>query len=52
MLIAPGPTAEIDENVIDGALAVNVKSVILLTGLIAPGMASRGAASAPPELWG
>jgi NAD(P)-dependent dehydrogenase (short-subunit alcohol dehydrogenase family) len=42
MLIAPGPTAEIDEDVIDGALAVNVKSVILLTGLIAPGMASRG----------
>jgi NAD(P)-dependent dehydrogenase (short-subunit alcohol dehydrogenase family) len=42
MLIAPGPTAEISEGVIDGALAVNVKSVILLTGLIAPGMAARG----------
>src|ERR1700733_6785606 len=42
MLIAPGPTAAIDEDLIDGALAVNVKSVILLTGLIAPGMAARG----------
>jgi NAD(P)-dependent dehydrogenase (short-subunit alcohol dehydrogenase family) len=42
MLIAPGPTAAIGEDVIDGALAVNVKSVILLTGLIAPGMAARG----------
>jgi NAD(P)-dependent dehydrogenase (short-subunit alcohol dehydrogenase family) len=42
MLIAPGPTAEIGEDVIDGALAVNVKSVIQLTGLIAPGMAARG----------
>ena len=42
MLIAPGPTAEIGEELIDGALAVNVKSVILLTGLIAPGMAARG----------
>src|SRR3984885_12439087 len=42
MLIAPGPTAEISEELIDGALAVNVKSVILLTGLIAPGMAARG----------
>ena len=42
MLIGPGPTAEISEELIDGALAVNVKSVILLTGLIAPGMAARG----------
>jgi NAD(P)-dependent dehydrogenase (short-subunit alcohol dehydrogenase family) len=42
MLISPGPTAEIGEDLIDGALAVNVKSVILLTGLIAPGMAARG----------
>jgi NAD(P)-dependent dehydrogenase (short-subunit alcohol dehydrogenase family) len=42
MLIAPGPTAEISEDLIDGALAVNVKAAILLTGLIAPGMAARG----------
>ena len=42
MLIAPGPTAEIGEELIDGALAVNVKSVMLLTGQIAPGMAARG----------
>ncbi|HEX4087882.1 MAG TPA: SDR family oxidoreductase [Trebonia sp.] len=42
MLIAPGPTAEIGEELIDGALAVNVKSVMLLTGVIAPGMAARG----------
>jgi NAD(P)-dependent dehydrogenase (short-subunit alcohol dehydrogenase family) len=42
-LIAPGPTAEIGEDLIDGALAVNIKSAILLTGLIAPGMVARGA---------
>ena len=42
MLIAPMPTAEVSEEVIDAALAVNVRAVILLTGLIAPGMAARG----------
>lgn len=42
MLIAPGPTAEIGGDLIDWALAVNVKAAILLTGLIAPGMATRG----------
>jgi NAD(P)-dependent dehydrogenase (short-subunit alcohol dehydrogenase family) len=42
MLIAPGPTGEVGEDLIDAALAVNVKAVILLTGLIAPGMAARG----------
>jgi NAD(P)-dependent dehydrogenase (short-subunit alcohol dehydrogenase family) len=42
MLIAPGPTGEAGEELIDAALAVNVKAVILLTGLIAPGMAARG----------
>jgi NAD(P)-dependent dehydrogenase (short-subunit alcohol dehydrogenase family) len=42
MLISPAPTAAIGEDLIDGALAVNVKAAILLTGLIAPGMADRG----------
>jgi NAD(P)-dependent dehydrogenase (short-subunit alcohol dehydrogenase family) len=42
MLVAPSPTAEVGEELIDGALAVNVKAVILLTGLTAPGMAARG----------
>jgi NAD(P)-dependent dehydrogenase (short-subunit alcohol dehydrogenase family) len=42
MLIAPAPTAEISEELIDAALAVNVKAAILLTGLLAPGMAARG----------
>ena len=42
MLIAPGPTAEIGADVIDAALAVNIRAAILLTGLIAPGMAERG----------
>jgi NAD(P)-dependent dehydrogenase (short-subunit alcohol dehydrogenase family) len=42
MLIAPAPTGEVGEELIDAALAVNVKAVILLTGLIAPGMAARG----------
>jgi NAD(P)-dependent dehydrogenase (short-subunit alcohol dehydrogenase family) len=42
MLIAPAPTAEISEELIDAALAVNVKAAILLTGLIAPEMAARG----------
>jgi NAD(P)-dependent dehydrogenase (short-subunit alcohol dehydrogenase family) len=42
MLIAPAPTAEVSEDLIDGALAVNVKAAILLTGLIAPAMAARG----------
>jgi NAD(P)-dependent dehydrogenase (short-subunit alcohol dehydrogenase family) len=45
MLIAPGPTAEVGEDMIDGALAVNVKAAFLLTGLIAPAMASRGSGS-------
>jgi NAD(P)-dependent dehydrogenase (short-subunit alcohol dehydrogenase family) len=42
MLIAPQPTADVPEDVIDRALATNIKAVILLTGLIAPGMADRG----------
>lgn len=42
MLIAPGPTEDVDEAVIDAALAVNVKAAFLLTGLVAPRMAARG----------
>jgi NAD(P)-dependent dehydrogenase (short-subunit alcohol dehydrogenase family) len=42
MLIAPQPTADVPEDVIDRALATNVKAVILLTGLVAPAMADRG----------
>jgi NAD(P)-dependent dehydrogenase (short-subunit alcohol dehydrogenase family) len=42
ILVNNAATAEISEDVIDGALAVNIKSVILLTGLIAPDMAARG----------
>jgi NAD(P)-dependent dehydrogenase (short-subunit alcohol dehydrogenase family) len=45
MLIAPQPTADVPEDVIDRALATNLKAVILLTGLVAPGMADRGAGS-------
>ncbi|WP_232660750.1 SDR family NAD(P)-dependent oxidoreductase [Pseudonocardia sp. TRM90224] len=42
MLIKPGPTADVDEELIDGALAVNIKAAFLLTGLVAPRMAERG----------
>jgi NAD(P)-dependent dehydrogenase (short-subunit alcohol dehydrogenase family) len=42
LLIDPAPTAEVDEDLIDRALAVNVKAAFLLTGLIAPPMAGRG----------
>jgi NAD(P)-dependent dehydrogenase (short-subunit alcohol dehydrogenase family) len=42
MLIAPGPTAELSEAIVDAALGVNVRAVILLTGLLAPEMAERG----------
>jgi NAD(P)-dependent dehydrogenase (short-subunit alcohol dehydrogenase family) len=42
MLITPAPTAEVTEDLIDRALAVNIKAAILLTGLIAPAMAARG----------
>jgi len=43
LLIMPGPTSELSERLIDEALAVNIKSVFLLTGLIAPAMVERGA---------
>jgi NAD(P)-dependent dehydrogenase (short-subunit alcohol dehydrogenase family) len=43
MLLAPQPTADIPEDVIDQALATNIKALFLLTGLVAPQMADRGA---------
>ena len=42
MLIAPQPTADVAEGVIDQALTTNIKAVFLLTGLLAPAMADRG----------
>jgi NAD(P)-dependent dehydrogenase (short-subunit alcohol dehydrogenase family) len=42
MLIMPSPTADVTEEVIDQALATNLKAMFLLTGLIAPGMVERG----------
>ncbi|MCW2540553.1 MAG: putative oxidoreductase [Frankiales bacterium] len=45
LLINPSPSAEVSEDLIDEALAVNVKAAFLLTGLIAPAMATRGSGS-------
>jgi NAD(P)-dependent dehydrogenase (short-subunit alcohol dehydrogenase family) len=45
LLIDPSPTAEVDEELVDRALDVNIKSVFLLTGLVAPAMAARGRGS-------
>jgi NAD(P)-dependent dehydrogenase (short-subunit alcohol dehydrogenase family) len=42
MLVAPQPTIDVPEDVIDQALATNIKAVFLLTGLLAPAMAGRG----------
>lgn len=42
MLIAPTPTAEVTEDLIDRALSTNVKAMFLLTGIVAPDMAGRG----------
>jgi NAD(P)-dependent dehydrogenase (short-subunit alcohol dehydrogenase family) len=42
MLIAPQPTADVAEDVIDLALATNIKAVVLVTGLLAPAMVDRG----------
>ena len=42
MLIAPQPTADVAEDVIDEALSTNSKAVFLLTGLLAPAMADHG----------
>ena len=42
MLLDPTPTGEVPEDVIDRALAINIKAAFLLTGLVAPAMAERG----------
>ncbi|MEA2147411.1 MAG: hypothetical protein QOG59_2998, partial [Solirubrobacteraceae bacterium] len=42
LLIAPTPTDQVKEDLIDRALSVNIKSAFLLTGLLAPLMAQRG----------
>lgn len=42
LIIPPVPTSEVDEGLVDQALAVNVKAPFLLTGLLAPAMATRG----------
>ncbi|CAO5155980.1 Cis-4-hydroxycyclohexanecarboxylate dehydrogenase [Frankia sp. AiPs1] len=42
MLVSPTPTAEVSADLIDQALAVNVRSTFLLTGRLAPSMAARG----------
>jgi NAD(P)-dependent dehydrogenase (short-subunit alcohol dehydrogenase family) len=42
MLIDPGPTSQVSEDLIDQALATNIKAAFLLTGLVAPGMVERG----------
>ncbi|MEU9399910.1 SDR family oxidoreductase [Streptomyces sp. SID4985] len=42
LLLAPTPTADVPQETIDQALAVSVRSVFLLTGLLAPPMAERG----------
>jgi NAD(P)-dependent dehydrogenase (short-subunit alcohol dehydrogenase family) len=42
MLITPQPTADVPEDVIDQALAINIRAAFLLTGLLAPAMVERG----------
>ncbi|MDX3238517.1 SDR family oxidoreductase [Streptomyces sp. ME03-5709C] len=42
LLLSPTPTAEVPQVTVDRALAVSVRSVFLLTGLLAPPMAERG----------
>jgi NAD(P)-dependent dehydrogenase (short-subunit alcohol dehydrogenase family) len=42
MLITPAATADVPEQLIDGAFRVNVTAAFLLTGRIAPTMAARG----------
>ena len=42
MLLGRQPSADVPEDVIDQALATNIKAIFLLTGLLAPDMAERG----------
>jgi NAD(P)-dependent dehydrogenase (short-subunit alcohol dehydrogenase family) len=42
MLLMPTPTAEVPEQLVADAFAVNVTAPFLLTGIIAPSMAKRG----------
>jgi NAD(P)-dependent dehydrogenase (short-subunit alcohol dehydrogenase family) len=42
MLLAPAPTAEVPEQLVADAFAVNVTAPFLLTGIIAPAMVDRG----------
>ncbi|MDT5257569.1 MAG: hypothetical protein QOD10_2649 [Mycobacterium sp.] len=42
MLLMPTPTAEVPEQLVADAFAVNVTAPFLLTGIIAPRMAKRG----------
>ncbi|HUE32873.1 MAG TPA: SDR family oxidoreductase [Mycobacterium sp.] len=42
MLLMPTPTAEVPEQLVADAFAVNVTAPFLLTGIIAPPMAKRG----------
>lgn len=42
LLIDPGPTADVEEELLDAAYAVSVKSLFQLTGALVPAMAERG----------
>jgi NAD(P)-dependent dehydrogenase (short-subunit alcohol dehydrogenase family) len=42
LLIAPSPSAEVDQPLIDSAFAVSVRAAFLLTGMLAPAMAAAG----------
>jgi NAD(P)-dependent dehydrogenase (short-subunit alcohol dehydrogenase family) len=42
LLLVPAPTAEVTQETIDEALAVSVRSMFLLTGLLVPPLAERG----------
>jgi NAD(P)-dependent dehydrogenase (short-subunit alcohol dehydrogenase family) len=45
LLVMPSATADVEEQLIDNAFAVNVKAAFLLTGLLAPAMVARGSGS-------